>query len=82
MLESGEERRCIAAVAVKLAGIPVPTQRLTGLETRRYLNLYLKAYCLVMVKAVTSPSVLWANRRPYTPSVDLSFPAATTADLG
>ena len=36
---------------------------------------------IVFASAVTLPSVLCANRMPYTPSVDFSFPAPTTADL-
>src|SRR5262245_34743157 len=35
-----------------------------------------------MVSPVTVASVLCANRTPHTPSVDLSFPAATTSDFG
>src|SRR5215467_6857368 len=35
---------------------------------------------LVRVKPVTIASVLCAKRRPYTPSVDLSFPLLTSAD--
>src|SRR5262245_3215414 len=36
---------------------------------------------LVIVRPLTSASVLCANRMPYTPSVDLSFPSATSFDL-
>ena len=39
-------------------------------------------YGCVTVSPVTTASVLCANRTPYTPSVDLSFPAVTSADLG
>ena len=39
-------------------------------------------YGCVTVSPVTIASVLCANRTPYTPSVDLSFPAVTNADFG
>ena len=38
-------------------------------------------YGFVIVKPATIPSVLWANRRPKTPSVDLSMPALTSEAL-
>lgn len=36
----------------------------------------------VTVSPVTIASVLCAKRTPYTPSIDFSFPAPTTADFG
>ena len=36
---------------------------------------------LVTVSPVTVASVLWANRIPYTPSVDFSLPSMTSVDL-
>src|SRR5262249_60286995 len=42
----------------------------------------LSNYCFSTVSPVTVASVLCANRIPHTPSMDLSFPAPTTSDLG
>ncbi len=38
-------------------------------------------YCFFIESPVTRPSVLCANRIPYTPSVDLSLPAPTSSAL-
>ena len=37
-------------------------------------------YGVVTVSPVTTASVLWPNRMPYTPSVLFNFPSPTTAD--
>ena len=39
------------------------------------------SYGWVTFKSVTIASVLCANRIPYTPSVDFSFPGTTSSDL-
>jgi len=38
------------------------------------------AQCLITVRPVTMPSVLWPKRMPYTPSVDGSRPSPITSD--
>src|SRR5262249_46745552 len=50
--------------------------------TYRDANARPSRYCFSMARPVTVASVLCANRTPHTPSVDLSFPAATSSDLG
>ena len=40
-----------------------------------------RTYGLVTASPVTNPSVLWAKRMPYTPSVDFRCPAPTTSDF-
>jgi hypothetical protein len=53
-----------------------PYPSLLRVEAKVWLN-----YGFVTVRPVTRASVLCAKRMPYTPSVDLSLPAVTSADL-
>ena len=44
-------------------------------------NIAVQGY-FTSARPVTVASVLWEKRMPYTPSVDLSLPAATMSALG
>ena len=76
---------------VALNGIvrdPPPLTRAVPDAGDRHLWALLEAarpaprYGFAAASPVTVASVLCANRIPHTPSVDVSFPAATNSDLG
>lgn len=82
MLPRGRYPQLAVRVGASRAGEAIPNERGARPSSRAPPSWFGPSYGCVTVSPVTIASVLCANRTPYTPSVDLSFPAATSSDFG